>query len=84
MAKQTFNPYQNESDSIQLSDLTIECRLDRISLYGSIDLTLDKIGLQRAQELKKIIDQTVSVLEKSDLPDMVVLQPAETVKNPFL
>ena len=84
MVQQTFKPYQNESDSFQLSEMTIENRLDRISLYGSIDLTFDKIGLQYAQELKRIIDQAVSVLEKSDLPDSVVLQAAETVINPFL
>jgi hypothetical protein len=83
MTKNTFSPYHNEADSIQLADLTIENRLDRISIYGSIDLWKDKGGLKAAQQLKTIIDQTISELEKCDLPDKVELAKSETVANPF-
>lgn len=84
MDKLNFNPYKNESESIQLADLTIENRLDRISIYGSIDLTKDKIGLDYARELKKVIDQTLEELESSDLPDKVAIKKMQTVKNPFV
>lgn len=83
MTKKTFSPYQNEADSIQIADLTIENSLDRISIYGSIELWKDKSGLKAAQQLKVIIDQTISELEKYDLPDKVELSKSETVANPF-
>lgn len=83
MGKLSFSPYKNESESIQLADLTIENRLDRISIYGSIDLAKDKIGLDYARELKKIIDKILAELENSDLPDKVAIKKAQTVKNPF-
>jgi hypothetical protein len=83
MAKTSFTPYRNESDCLQLADLTIENRLDRVSVYGSIDLTKDKTGLENARELKRILDQVVEALEASDLPDKVAMEEPETVKNPF-
>ena len=83
MTTKTFSPYQNEADSLQIADLTIENRLDRISIYGSIDIWKDKGGLKAAQQLKTIIDQTIIELEKCDLPDKVEIAKSETVANPF-
>jgi hypothetical protein len=83
MARKPFAAYQNECDCIELQGLTIENRIDRISVYGSIDLTLDKQGLAATRILKEIIDQTLVVLERTDLPDRVELQPVETIDNPF-
>ena len=83
MVKKSFSPYKNESDCIQLGNLTIENRVDRVSIFGSIDLTKDKDGLSMTRELKNIIDQTLAELEKSELPDRIVVNPAETVENPF-
>lgn len=83
MSKNNFSPYSNEEDSLQISDLTIENRIDRISLYGSIDLTLDKEGKEKALALKAIIDKAVAKLESTSLPDKIVIQKSETVKNPF-
>jgi hypothetical protein len=78
-----INPFSNESESLQLGDLTIENRVDRVSIYGSIDLTLDKAGLELAKQLKSILDLTVAKLEKSDLPESVAMIESDTVKNPF-
>lgn len=83
MAKKGFSPYKNEEDCIQIGDLTIENRIDRVSIFGSIDLTLDKQGLKAAKELKSILDMTLAELEKSDLPDKITLLEPETVDNPF-
>jgi len=44
MAKKTINPFKNESESLQIGDLTVENRIDRISIFGSIDITRDKEG----------------------------------------
>ena len=83
MSTRACKPYDNEKDSLQTGDLTIENRLDRISIYGSIDIWKDKGGLKAAQQLKTIIDQTIAVLENNDLPDKVELAKPETVANPF-
>lgn len=77
-------PYQNEEDSISIGALTIENRLDRIALYGSLDLTRDQVGLAQARQLRALADAVVAVLEADRvLPDHVTAKPVETVKNPF-
>ena len=83
MSKRIFKPYDNEKDSLQIGDLTIENRLDRVSIYGSLDLTLDKPGKENAVALKHILDAIVARLDESPLPEHIAVQPTETVKNPF-
>ena len=83
MAKKIINPFKNESESLQIGELTVENRLDRVSLFGSIDITRDKAGLTIARQLKEILDLTLAELEKSELPEKIALAPAETVDNPF-
>ena len=82
-----INPYENEEQSIQIGELTIENRLDRVSLYGSIDLTRDKEGLSMARQIKMIVDSVVLSLEASEdagkLPDRVETEKPDMVKNPF-
>lgn len=82
-----MKPYANESEVIQIEGLTIENRLDRISLHGEIDITRDRQGLNAAKELKAFIDTTVKVLEaaegKEELPDQVATEATVTVDNPF-
>ncbi|MDB5825646.1 MAG: hypothetical protein JWR21_4350 [Herminiimonas sp.] len=78
-----FKPFQDEKTSLAVDDLTIENRLDRISIYGSIQITKDKAGLQQARKLKELIDATVMALDKASLPDHVAITPSEKVKNPF-
>lgn len=82
-----MKPYANESEVVQIEGLTIENRLDRISIYGDINITKNKEGLKVAQELKVIIDATVKVLEaaegKGGLPDEITIEDTVTVDNPF-
>lgn len=80
----SFTPYQNEEQSLAIDDLTVENRLDRISLYGSVELTRDKAGLQHAKVLKEVIDAVVTALEQDkNLPEQVQFKPTDQVKNPF-
>ena len=51
--------------------LTIENRLDRISIYGTIDLWKDKTGLKSARELKHLLDKVITELEKLDLSEKI-------------
>ncbi|HTD06531.1 hypothetical protein [Undibacterium sp.] len=78
-----FNAYANESDAISLANLTIENRLDRVSLYGDIDLTADRQGLALAKQLQGLLDQVVAALESRDLPEALPPPHADTVPNPF-
>jgi hypothetical protein len=59
--------FQNESEVMiikgQNHDLNIENRLDRVSLYGSVDITRDQVGLEQALRLKGVVDGMVAVLE---------------------
>lgn len=79
----TLQPFANEADSITIGDLTIENRLDRLELYGSVQITRDKEGLALAQELKALLDATLQILESEDLPDQVPIEPTDEVDNPF-
>ena len=75
-----MNYFQNESEVMiikgQNHDLNIENRLDRVSLYGSVDITHDQAGLAQALKLKVVLDGMVSVLSEEQrqgvLPEKVV------------
>jgi hypothetical protein len=80
-----FEPFANDSQSQPIGDLTIENGTDKVSIFGSLDLTRDKAGLKQARALKAIVDVAVRILEQQrDLPDNVAAaEPTVTVKNPF-
>ncbi|UEM06750.1 hypothetical protein JL101_030100 (plasmid) [Skermanella rosea] len=81
----TISPFANESETLTIGNLTIENRADRVSIYGSIDLTRDKTGLEHARILKAVLDEVLQVLEsESDLPDKTALADLpDHVENPF-
>ena len=84
MPNKPFFAYQNESDSFTIgNDLTVENRLDRISINGSLELTKDKQGLKNAYELKRIVDAAIEALKGKDLPDRVEVKATDSVVNPF-
>jgi len=83
MTKAALQPFWNESDTLQIDDLTIENRLDRLSIYGSLDITLDRKGLAAARELKALLERAIASMEQADLPDRISIAEPETVKNPF-
>ena len=83
--KKTISPFTNESESLGIGDLTIENRTDRISIYGTIDLTRDKAGLEHARILKAVLDKLVQALEtEKNLPDKIASPDIpDEVANPF-
>jgi hypothetical protein len=81
-----MEPFADEAAALQVGDLKIENRLDRVSLYGSLDLTRDKAGLRLARELHTILGAVVVALQREGnaLPEAVqTAQGEDTVKNPF-
>ncbi|OBV38826.1 hypothetical protein [Janthinobacterium psychrotolerans] len=83
MCAKKFVPYANESDVLNLGSLAIENRLDRVSLSGDIDLTLDQAGLALAKQLQKLLADVVAELEKRDLPKQLPPPEVTSVRNPF-
>ena len=79
-----IKPFQNETETFQIDQLTVENRLDRVQLYGSIEITRDKKGLESASKLKSLLDNIVQTLSAEELPDEVVVAQKNTIANPFL
>lgn len=79
-----MRPFENETDSLAIDELTIENRIDQVEIYGSLAITRDKIGLERALQLKELIDAAVQALQDdAALPDQVSFRPTDSVDNPF-
>lgn len=80
--------FKNEAETQIIHDLNIENRMDRVSLFGSLDITRDTAGLALALELKTLLDGVITALqvEQTDgaLPDKITVAAAEEVDNPFL
>jgi len=76
-------PFDNESEAISIGGLSIENRIDRISIYGSIDITRDQAGLAHAAKLQSLFASIVAVMQAEALPAAISIKPAEKVDNPF-
>lgn len=82
----TISPFADEAASTSIGGLTIENRLDRVSLYGSLDLTRDRQGLEDARRLQTLLEAIVQVLEGEGdhLAEKDQSKPNVTqVRNPF-
>jgi len=88
MGAQSISAFANEAESMAVGGLTIENRTDRVSLYGSIDITRDAAGLIVAETLKSVLDDIVAVLTKerasNTLPERVPGGSSDEVPNPFV
>lgn len=81
----TFQAFQNHVHSIMLDNLTIENQGDRLSIYGSLNLTLDKESLHHAEQLHAILQQAIAHLKNQPLATLKSpIQYGEEVDNPFL
>ncbi|MRW89599.1 hypothetical protein GJ699_06355 [Duganella sp. FT80W] len=78
-----FVPYKNEADVLHIGGLTIENRLDRITISGDIDLTADQAGLADAHALHRLLVDVVAKLEAQQLPAKLPPPANTTVANPF-
>jgi hypothetical protein len=79
-----FSPFEDEAASLSIGDLTIENRLDRVEMYGSLSITRDKTGLAQALILRDMAAAIVTTLQADKtLPDHVKLASGDQVGNPF-
>ncbi len=79
-----IQPFANDSDSVGIDELTIENRVDQLELYGSLSITRDQRGLERALQLKAVVDAAVKALQDdAALPEQISFKPTDQVDNPF-
>ena len=80
-----FKPFQNGTESHAIHDLNLENDLDRINIYGNLQISKDQAGLAAAKALQQYINAIVTHLENTaDLPKTLQLPDADEVENPFL
>lgn len=79
-----LTPFANEKDVCSIGGLTIENRIDRVSIYGSLDVSGNLAGQAMVTALKGLVDSvTTSLLNAKNLPDKVVVDEVTEVRNPF-
>lgn len=83
----SFKPFADESTCLQINGLTIENRVDRVSLYGFLDITMDQIGLDQVRQMKILIDSVAAELEAKEttraLPEEIQIEKPVSRPNPF-
>lgn len=84
-AETGFAPFADDAAVRTIGGLTVENGTTRIALHGSVDLTRDASGLERARTLRDALTEIVDALSAQDLPERVAEaeRAPETVKNPF-
>lgn len=83
MSAHKFVPFANESDVLNIGNLTIENRVDRITFSGDVDLSADQAGLAHARQLQQLLADIVARLEAQTLPAKLAAPAVKTVNNPF-
>lgn len=82
-----FKPFADDTATLAIGEFNAENGTQSVALYGTLDITRDKAGLDRARELAALAGYIVAALESvADLPahGPVTDKPAgQTVKNPF-
>lgn len=80
-----FKAFENGTESHSIHDLTIENDVDRVNIYGNLQVTKDQAGLKAAQALQAVINQLVQQLEsEANLPEKIQNKDEDEIENPFL
>lgn len=84
-SKNMFKPFEHGIESHSIHDLTLENDLDRVSIYGNLQITKDQVGLDAAKALQQYLNVIVAKLEQSEnLPEKIETQSENEIENPFL
>ena len=86
-----IDPFANDHQSMQIGQLIIENQQDKIIIYGDLDLTLDTIGRQQAQQLHDLTSKIIQVFDKKVdrvdddmIKEVKIVENKENVDNPFM
>lgn len=78
-----FTPFANETEVLDIGGLTIENRLDRVSISGDLDITLDKVGLEAVQQFRQLLVLVEQHMQAQHLPDKLDIEQVVMKPNPF-
>jgi hypothetical protein len=81
-----IKPFADDEAATSIGDLAIENGTSRIAISGSVEITRDQAGLERARALKQFADDLVAELENGQAPRQVLGTQTATVDevaNPF-
>ncbi|MDK2103784.1 hypothetical protein [Acinetobacter baumannii] len=79
-----FKPFEKGTESSLIEDLTLENDVDCVSIYGNLQITKDKVGLEQAKALQSFLNDVVAALEKEELPEKIERPAEQEINNPFL
>ena len=80
-----FKAFENGTESHAIHDLTIENDVDRVNIYGNLQITKDQAGLKVALALQAVMNQLVQQLQsEGDLPEHIQNKESDEIENPFL
>ena len=79
----SFSPFTNESEVLAIGGISIENRLDRVSIFGDLDITRDKAGLEAVQQLRQLLESVQLYLRAQTLPEKIEIEPVIAKSNPF-
>lgn len=80
-----FKPFENDTESHAIHDLTLENQFDRVNIYGNLQISKDQAGLAAAKALQAYLNAIVATLEaEPDLPEQIIHAATQDVENPFL
>lgn len=81
-----FKPFADDSAVLSIGELVIENGTQSIAFHGSLDITRDQKGLEKARALQSAINEIVGALETDrNLADELPAQKrsTKTFDNPF-
>ena len=86
-----IDPFANDHQSMQIGELIIENQMDKIIIYGDLDLLLNELGHEQAEQLHlltgKILQAFVNVKKDSNDETMSKVKNDRAdvnIDNPFL
>ncbi|MDC4565404.1 hypothetical protein NQ790_08185 [Acinetobacter baumannii] len=79
-----FKPFEKGTESSSIEDLILENDVDCVSIYGNLQITKDKVGLEQAKALQSFLNDVVAALEKEELPEKIERPAEQEINNPFL
>jgi hypothetical protein len=81
-----IKPFADNDATASIGDLAIENGTTRVVISGSVEITRDPTGLERARALKQLADDLVAELEAGKAPQQLAATQAtsvDEVANPF-
>lgn len=73
MTDNTIKPFEDDATALTLGELSIENGTQAIAIHGSLDLTRDRDGLEKARLLAELFSAAVRIMEQEGdhLPERI-------------